>query len=274
MPPTDVPSITKVSFEELMTLEPHGPDTFVGIAPRYPWGRIFGGQVVAQALRAAQHTVDSDYSVHSLHAYFIRGGTSAEPVRFEVDRIRNGRSFLTRRVVARQSNGAILNLSASFQVAEEAPDVAAVEPPTDLATPDELRDEGWGRMLGRRRARREFGRESMWLRLLEDLPNDPELLACGFAFVSDAAPTGAVRATHPRQFPTREESAKHFVGASLDHSIYFQRPVDPTKWILVDTTCTGMVNNRGLSIGNVFDAEGHAVANIVQEVLLRERRPS
>ncbi len=274
MPPTDVPSIAKVSFEELMTLEPHGPDTFVGIAPRYPWGRLFGGQVVAQALRAAQYTVDSDYSVHSLHAYFIRGGTSAEPVRFEVDRIRNGRSFLTRRVVARQSNGAILNMSASFQMEEEAPDVAAVEPPTDLALPDDLPDEGWGRMLGRRRAHREFGRESMWLRLLEDLPNDPELRACGFAFISDAAPTGAVRATHPRQFSSREEAMKHFIGASLDHSIYFQRPVDPTEWILVDTTCTGMVGARGLSIGNVFDSSGHAVANIVQEVLLRERRPS
>ena len=102
------------TFREMMHLEPHGPDVFVGESWRYPWGRVYGGQVVAQALSAAAETVDPDYLPHSLHAYFIRGGTSDEPIRYEVDRIRNGRSFTTRRVVARQSNGAILNLSASF----------------------------------------------------------------------------------------------------------------------------------------------------------------
>ena len=87
-------------FATLMELETHGPDVFVGISPEYPWGRVYGGQVVAQGLRAAQSTVDGDHHVHSLHAYFIRGGTSNEPIRYEVDRIRNGRSFVTRRVVA------------------------------------------------------------------------------------------------------------------------------------------------------------------------------
>ena len=107
-------------FQSLMRLESHGPDVFVGIGPSYPWGRVYGGQVVAQALRAAYETVDSpDYHVHSLHAYFIRGGDYEEPIRYEVDRIRNGRSFLTRRVVARQSVGPILNLSASFQIRED-----------------------------------------------------------------------------------------------------------------------------------------------------------
>ena len=116
---------------DLLDLEEIEVNLFRGRSPQEGSQRVFGGQVAGQALVAAGRTVDEG-AVHSLHAYFIRGGTSAEPVRFEVDRIRNGRSFLTRRVVARQSNGAILNLSASFQVEEEAPDVAAVERPRRL----------------------------------------------------------------------------------------------------------------------------------------------
>ncbi len=112
-----------IDFKTLMTLESHGPDVFVGRALSYPWGRLYGGHVIAQALRAAYQTVDTDHRVHSLHAYFIRGGNFDEPVRYEVDRIRNGRSFLTRRVVARQSVGPILNLSASFQLAEDQADI-------------------------------------------------------------------------------------------------------------------------------------------------------
>src|ERR1700694_4030267 len=108
-----------VDFATMMALESHGPDTFVGIGPQYPWGGLSGGQIVAQALRAAGATVDPAYRVHSLHAYFIRRGDHEEPIRFEVDRLRNGRSFVTRRVDARQSVGAILTLSASFQIDEE-----------------------------------------------------------------------------------------------------------------------------------------------------------
>src|SRR6187402_2356349 len=107
-----------MDFETMMTLEQHGPDTYVGTGPRYPWGGLYGGQIVAQALRAACASVEDDMVVHSLRAYFIRRGDHAEPVRYEVDRIRNGRSFSTRRVVARQAVGAILNLEASYQRAE------------------------------------------------------------------------------------------------------------------------------------------------------------
>jgi acyl-CoA thioesterase-2 len=102
----------------MMAIEPHGPDTFVATGPSYPWGGLYGGQIVAQALRAASLTVDRTYQLHSLHAYFIRRGDAAEPIRLEVDRIRNGRSFLTRRVVARQAIGAILNMSSSFHLPE------------------------------------------------------------------------------------------------------------------------------------------------------------
>ena len=107
-----------MDLHALLNLANHGPDTFVGIGPQYPWGGLYGGQIVAQALRAAAATVDADMQPHSLRAYFIRRGDPDEPVRYEVDRIRNGRSFCTRRVVARQAVGAILNLEASFQLDE------------------------------------------------------------------------------------------------------------------------------------------------------------
>ena len=120
-------------FASLLALEPHGPDTFVGVSPPYDWGRIFGGQVIAQALWAAAATVPAERPVHSLHAYFILGGRLDEPVRYEVDRVRNGRSFMTRRVVARQSYGAILTLEASFHLDEPGPDVATVRAPAGRA---------------------------------------------------------------------------------------------------------------------------------------------
>jgi len=270
----DAQSIDDVSFVELLTMEPHGPDTFVAKAPRYPWGRLFGGQVVAQALRAAQLTVPDGYACHSLHSYFIRGGTHAEPVRFEVDRIRNGRSFITRRVVARQSTGAIFNLSCSFHVGEPAPDVQVVQPPPDVPAPDELENTGWGNMLDRRAVATTHGRLTMWIRLKDVLDaHDARLNDCGLAFISDSVPTGAVRATHPHKVANREESHEVFSGASLDHSIYFHRAVDPTRWLLADVVCHSLVEARGLTVGNLFDTSGLHIATIVQEALLRERRP-
>src|ERR1700676_1453135 len=120
----------------MFELEAHGPDTFVAQGPSYPWGGLYGGQIVAQALRAAAATVEPRFRPHSLHAYFIRRGDAGEPIRLEVDRLRNGRSFVTRAVGARQSTGAILSMAASFHVDEEAPDVQAAVPPTGLAPPD------------------------------------------------------------------------------------------------------------------------------------------
>ena len=129
MPPCEPWLIRTTDFVAMMTLEPHGPDTCVGTGPRYPWGGLYGGQIVAQALRAAAATVEPQFRVHSLHAYFIRRGDHTEPVRYEVDRVRNGRSFVTRTVTARQAVGAILSMSASFQVDEEAPEVQTADLP-------------------------------------------------------------------------------------------------------------------------------------------------
>ena len=124
-----------MDFAQMMALEAHGPDVYVGAGPRYPWGGLYGGQIVAQGLRSAQLTVDEAFTLHSIHAYFIRMGDHTEPVRFEVDRIRNGRSFCTRRVVARQATGAILNLACSFQRPEPGETIQSVTMP-DVPGPD------------------------------------------------------------------------------------------------------------------------------------------
>ena len=121
----------------MMALEPHGTDVWVGTGPSYPWGGLYGGQIVAQALRAATFTVDPAFRVHSLHAYFIRSGDSREPIRFEVERVRNGRSFCTRRTTARQSVGVILELTASYQIDEDAPQVQTAVMPS-IGGPDDL----------------------------------------------------------------------------------------------------------------------------------------
>jgi acyl-CoA thioesterase II len=127
----------------MMQLEAHGPDTYVGSGPSYPWGGLYGGQIVAQALRAADLTVKPGYPPHSLHAYFLRVGDPDEPVRFEVERLRDGRSFVARQVVARQSTGAILNMSASFQApGTPTMDVQLARPP-DVGTPAEAWDVSW-----------------------------------------------------------------------------------------------------------------------------------
>lgn len=262
-------------LRRLFDLELHGPDTFVGIGPAYPWGRVYGGQVVAQALRAAQRTVPDDVPVHSLHAYFILGGDEAEPIRFEVDRIRNGRSFLTRRVVARQSAGAILNLSCSFQRPEPEVDAQAVALPGDLPRPADLGDDpdGWTRVFRRRWAHREHrdARSAAWLRVVEDLGDDPALQACALAYLSDDLPTDAVRESHPS---TRQGTGHHeqFVGASLDHIIWFHRPGRADRWHLHDFRGGGMVGGRGLGTGAVFAEDGTHVATVAQEVLMRIRR--
>jgi acyl-CoA thioesterase-2 len=255
---------------ELLALEPHGPDTFVGISPTYPWGRVYGGQVVAQALRAAATTVDGPFHAHSLHAYFIRGGDADEPIRFEVDRLRNGRSFVTRQVVARQSGGAILNLSCSFQVDEAEVDVQASDPP-DAAPPDpSAPDTSWGPLLERRPAAPPTpGEASMWLRVVGPLEDDPGLHVCALAYASDDAPMEAAINLHPAWTGTEDDYTR-FMTASLDHALWFHRPVRGDDWHLFHLRCDGLRGARGTSLGRVYSADGRHVASVAQEVLIRD----
>ena len=263
--------IQDVDFLDLLHLEPHGPDTYVGPAVSYPWGpRIFGGQVIAQSLRAAASTIERDRFAHSLHAYFIRPGTHTEPIRFEVERLRDGRSFSTRQVVARQSSGAILNLSASFHVVEDEADVQPGGPPEDLPAPDDpsLVDQGWGRLLDRRAPAPGSGPTGCWLRLLADVGDDPVLQACALAFISDAAPSRTARSLHPGLAGDTSDRGK-FQGASLDHSMWFHRAGRVEEWHWFEMHSHGLAGARGVVTGDVWTSGGRQVATMAQQVLLR-----
>jgi acyl-CoA thioesterase-2 len=268
------PRINDVEFKDLLHLEPHGPDTFVAIPARYPWGdRLFGGQVVAQALRAAGETVDESRPAHSLHSYFIRPGSAFEPIRYEVERLRDGRSFSTRQVVARQSGGAILNLSVSFQISEDEADVAITTIPDELPGPDDpaLADSSWGGLIERRATELPDGRMGYWVRITADIGDDPADHQSALAFMSDAAPSRAARSPHP-DFMNDNSDRYRFQGASLDHSVWFHRPSDPREWHWFDMQSHGLSGGRGLVTGDVIRVDGLHVATIVQQVLLRLRR--
>jgi acyl-CoA thioesterase-2 len=265
----------------LFDLEAHGADTFVGVGPQYPWGGLYGGQIVAQALRAAAFTVDAECVPHSLRAYFIRRGDHTEPIRFEVDRLRNGRSFSTRRVVARQAVGAILNLEASFQRPEDAAEVQTIEQPTGLPSPDALDGTSWTESFDRRWVpadllvdppRTGAGRTAAWMRVTDDLGDDQLLQRCWLAYLSDDLPTDAVARVHPLHHELGESAWEHLYSASLDHTVWFHRPVRADRWHLHEFTCAHLVGGRGLSMGQIFDEAGVHVATVAQEVLIRDRR--
>jgi len=265
----------------MIDLQSHGGDTYVGEGPEYPWGGLYGGQIVAQALRAAAATVGPDLAPHSLRAYFIRRGDPREPVRYEVDRIRDGRSFTTRRVVARQAVGAILNLEASFQRHEFSPAVQTVTMP-DVPGPDGLVEESWSDRFARRdvppgtlteRHLTGAGRVVRWLKLAERLGNLADARAaldhvCWLAFMSDDVPSDSVFRAHPHA--GGEEDHANFFGASLDHTLWFHRPMRVDEWHLYDGTCHAFNQARGLAIGNIFAADGTHTATYAQEFLARE----
>lgn len=254
----------------MMALEPHGTDVWVGTGPRYPWGGLYGGQIVAQGLRAATATVDEAFRVHSLHAYFIRSGDHTEPIRFEVDRVRNGRSFCTRRVTARQSVGAILEMTASYQTDEDEPEIQTALMPT-VGWPDELEGAGWSPLFERRTAPAKRGRSTSWFKLAQPVGDDPGLHAAGLAYLSDDLPTESVVSLYPAWDHDRPVEGQFF-SASLDHAIYFHRPMDADRWHLHSYTCHGLMSSRGVSVGYVFTDDGTHVATVVQEVLLRKVR--
>jgi acyl-CoA thioesterase-2 len=266
---SDEPAET-LDLTRVFELEPHGPDTYVGESPPYSWGRIYGGLVIAQALWAATQTVDPRYAVHSLHAYFILGGDLKEPVRYEVDRVRNGRSFTTRRVAARQSGGTILTLACSFQVAEDGPETQSAEMPRGVPSPEDLPSE-WDAGAHRCNVPPPRGQETAprsiaWARFPEPLGDDTRLQCCGLAYLSDMNPMSAIHRSHPAD----EDGV--LMGASLDHAMWFHRPARADDWVLIDMNAHGMIGSRGLATGLVFRADGTHVATIAQEGLLRVKR--
>jgi acyl-CoA thioesterase-2 len=262
-----------IDFVTLMTLEPHGPDVFVGICEPVIWERVYGGQVVAQALRAAFETVDADHHVHSIHGYFIRAGNVAEPIRFEVDRTRNGRSFSTRRVVARQSGGAICTVEASFQRDEDEAEVVLHRAPSTIPPVDDLTSLNWGPLLDRRSfAVGEGEGAGAWLRVVADIGDDPVLQACALAYASDDMPTEAAIAAHPLAARGEPENYERFMAATLDHTVWFHRPLRADRWHIHTLQGQGLTGGRGLALGRVYDADGLHVATMAQEVVVREMR--
>ncbi len=258
------------TFAELFDMAEHGTAVLVARSADYPWGHVFGGQVAAQGLWAAASTVDPTYAPHSLHAYFIRGGRIDEPIRYEVDRIRDGRSFVTRRVVARQSGGAILNLSASFHVAEDAPDVTRLEMPDDIPGPDQLPIADWSFM---ERRESNSGRALSWLRIPGGEEDSPLWQAVAHTFASDDLPTEAAQFAHPLGRDHREPGEPYlYMGASLDHAIWFHRLAPADQWVLHDFRSCGVYGARGMATGELWSADGVHIATVAQEVLLRAQQ--
>lgn len=267
-------------LKQLLDLEWLGDDNFLGHSPHYPWGRVYGGQAVAQALWAAGQTVEPRFLPHSMHAYFIRGGEIDRPIRYSVDRIRDGRSFVTRRVVGVQDDvvkgsRAIMNLSASFQMAETEAEVMTNGLP-DVPRPGEFEalhtDPEWSPMFSRQGLPiTDRGRASSWTRITDEVDADDYLLqASVIAYISDDVPTESVLNAHPNR-GSDEDLFDRFMTTSLDHAIWFHQFGGSNDWMLHDFHCTAMRGARGHASGRIYASDGRHLATVAQEVLLRER---
>ena len=277
----------------MLELEALEDNLFRGLSPDDGRQRVFGGQVAAQALVAAGRTVDPGRTVHSLHSYFLRPGDPSIPIVYDVDRIRDGGSFTTRRVVAIQHGRAIFNLAASFQVCEEGPDHQ--DPMPDVPDPETLptlaeqaeanRDSldgavvDWlvrempidARMVG---ASRLFDtaprapRQDVWMRSNGALPDDPLVHSCVVAYASDLTLLDTAMLPHVRSF--QEES--HQI-ASLDHAMWFHRPFRADDWLLHHLRSPSASGARGLGVGEIFRRDGGLAVTVIQEGLIRPRGP-
>lgn len=264
---------------EILELSRHGNDVWVGGGPSYPWGGLYGGQIVAQGLLAGGYSVAEQYEVHSVRAYFIRRGTHAEPVRYEVERIRDGRSFCTRRVIARQGGEPILNLEASFHRPEESADVETITMDAAVAGPGGLEDSSWSPAFRRRsvgagteaasRGPAEVGRAVAWMSASELVDGSSLLHAAAFAFLSDDLPTEAAIRSHPLGGRGEDLWEVPWFSASLDHTIWFHRRGLADTWHLHDFNCHSFVGGRGLALGHIHASDGTHLATVAQEVLLR-----
>lgn len=273
---------------KLLDIETLDVDLYRGEAPQTEMQRTFGGHVAAQSLVAAVRTVGADRPVHSLHAYFLRPGDPNHQIIYTVDRIRDGRSFATRRVVATQQGRAIFNMSASFHTEEEGPEHAAtmpeVPPPEELQNlPDVLAGFGvewqppfpeWTSIdlrfvkLPNEVAAARSDRIQTWFRALDPVPDHLHLHVCVLTYMSDMTLLWTSITPHG-SFPG---SGANIRLTSLDHAMWFHRPFRADEWLLFDTRSSTASGARGLSHGRVFTADGRMVATVVQEGLTRIRR--
>ena len=278
---------------DLLALERIEQNLFRGRSQDLGWGAIFGGQVLGQALSAASQTVEPDREVHSLHGYFLRQGDASRPVVYEVDRIRNGKSFTTRRVVAIQGGRAIFNLSASFQIAEAGFDHQRnldldVPAPEQLVAEHVLARKVVDRIPERLRPRATSerpievrvvdprapgdnrpspARKQVWYKAIDPIADDPKLHRQLLAYTSDFHFLGT--ALYPHGATWLHPGLQV---ASLDHAMWFHRPFRMDEWLLHVIESPSASGARGLVTGRFYDRGGRLVASAVQEGLIRDRR--
>jgi acyl-CoA thioesterase-2 len=279
---------------EILNLEPLELNLFRGRSPQSRWQRVFGGQVIGQALVAACRTLDdvATRPPHSLHAYFLLGGDPKVPIIYEVDRIRDGRSFTTRNVKAIQHGHAIFSMSVSFHVHEEG--LSHQFPMPDVPKPDalpseaelkervwplmpepvrryyererpiELRPVEYSRYLGEKS---KDGRFHVWIRATGRLPDEPAIHQCVLAYASDMMLLDAALIPHGRSVFSED-----IMAASLDHALWFHRPFRADEWLLYAQDSPNLSDSRGFARGLIFASDGTLVASVAQEGLLRQRR--
>ena len=271
---------TVADLVSLLELEQVDDLVLRGVAPETTLQRVFGGQVLAQALMAGGSTVPEERRPHSLHGYFLRPGDPSVPIEYVVENTRDGGSFSTRRVVARQHERTIFHMTASFQIDEDG--LEHQDPMPIVAAPDAL-----PRLAERDRAgdaikrgewdaldvRYDVEGESehalrVWLRTAGPMPDGLLLHAAVLAYASDLTLLSAAAAPHDLRF-----SDPGVVAASLDHAMWFHRPVRTDEWLLHDQESPVASGGRGLGRGRIFSEDGTLVATTVQEGLIRVRRP-
>jgi acyl-CoA thioesterase II len=271
---------------ELLDLEDIEVNVFRGVSPQVDAQRVFGGQVAGQALVAAARTVEPDRRVHSLHAYFLRPGDPAVPILYEVDRLRDGRSFTTRRVVAIQHGRPIFNLSASFHIHEQGLDHQIPMDP-DVVPADSLPDFNtrwapWRDVLGEYyerprpidsryvdwsppdRAEPLPPHQRIWIRADGRLPDDPVLHQCVVTYASDMTLLDTALLPHGGTY-----RSAHIQMASLDHAMWFHRPFRADEWLLYVQDTPSASDGRGIARGLFFTEGGDLAVSVVQEGLVR-----
>ncbi len=276
----------------ILNLEPIGPNLFRGQSPQVEWQRVFGGQVIGQALVAACRTVQ-DRTLHSLHGYFILPGDPKVPIDYEVDNVRDGRSFTTRRVRAFQHDKVIFFLSASFHVEEQGlhhqvkmPDVPPPESlpdDRDIAArilphmpnplriyherqrPIDLRPVEIERYMSREPREPQF---NVWIKASTALPDNPEIHQCVLAYASDMTLLDTSLVAHGRTV-----FDKNIQPASLDHSLWLHAPFRADEWLLYSQDSPFSGGSRGFARGQIFTRDGRLVASVAQEGLIRLRHP-
>ncbi len=267
------------SFQDVIDLiypEQVGRCWFRGQSPQ-PQGRIFGGQVLAQCLLAANATVEGPLLAHSMHAYFLRGGDPTIPIEFDVDPIRDGRSFATRRVVALQNGAAIFNTSISYQITEAG--FTHSQPLPDAPLPEDQDESMRGskyptfsdmyqidRVRVTQRSSEPQEKQQNWFKVRGELISDARIHQAGLALISDCALLGT--SFYPQGL---QDWDRDHVVASLDHAIWFHEIPDITDFILYECDSPWAGNARGFNRGQLWNRDGKLLASTTQEALVRPK---